>query len=285
MNIKNISDITPNSQGQLALPIRSEKTIMTTLANISGTSNSDFKITPKHRLHYKDYVTIRIGGRGGSQPGVFDVTSSVAYWFLINPSEVQVNRQTADEQAFSRSGWQIGVFGEDFISITINGKTPGKYFTQGLTDESAEYTQSYRNLLALEVLYENNGYWFEGEQIATSLNSLQSTKRIKMHTDVEVTVGEFTWYGMFDSFEITEDADTTFLADFSLVFIAWKETFHKSTPYPNSIGGEVQRGHVPRNTPVQQLLAGTASSSSQPVATINSSIAIMIMDPTTGGFS
>jgi hypothetical protein len=288
MNIKDISDISPDAQGRLALPIRSEKQVMTTpvtsaQASAAAHTTSDYKITPLHKLAYKDYVNIRIGGRGGSQTGVFDPTSAVGYWFLINPSEVQINRETVEEQSFSRGGWQIGLFGENFINITLNGKTPGKYFTKGLTDVDAQFSQSYRNLMALELLYENNGYWWEGEEIATSLSALQSTKRIKMHSDVELTVGEFTWHGLFESFEVTEDADAPFLADFSLVFTGWKERFNKSTPYPGSLGGDVQRGHVPRNTAVQQLLQNVVSQA--PVATEDVSIATLIMNPTDEGFN
>lgn len=275
-NITDISDFTPGSSA-LVLPIRSEKIIY---ADPASADMANMRVTASRKPSFKDYVMIRVAGRDPKNPGVFSVTNSACYWFLINPSEVTVSRQTVDEQAFTRSGWQIGLSGEDFISITMNGKSAGKYFKYGTTDVYTQQTLSYRNLLALEVLFENNGYWFEGEQVQSSLNALQSTKRIKMHSDVELTVGEFVWHGMFETFEVTEDADTPFIADFNLVFIAWKETFRKSTPYPQSLGGEVQRGHVPMATKLQQALS---TASNTPIDTSNATVTSLIMSPD-GGF-
>lgn len=281
MSITNVSDLYAATGGALILPTRSEKVVVATLfqngSPASGSTTTpvtpgatpnptaqDFIITAAEapQMGMSNYITIRIAGRSPTSDGVFSATDSACYWFLINPSEAQISRQTLDEQTLTRGGWQIGIQGEDFITITLTGKTPGKYFEFGTTDYFTQGSLSYRNLLALELLFENNGYWFEGEQIQTSLSSLQATKRIKMHADVELTVGEFIWYGMFETFEITEDADTPFTADFTIVFSAWKETFRKNTPYPNSIGGDIQRGHVPvvYTTP-SNLTTGTWNSS------------------------
>lgn len=256
----NVSDLTAsniNQGGALALPRRSEKIVLSSPVDPS-TPSADYHISAALRK-YSAFMTVRMAGRGGA-PGVFDPNSSAEYRFLIAPSECQVQHQTIDEQIYTRSGWQIGVWGGDFISITINGKTPGKYFDGGLTDFYTPYSQSWRNLAALEMVVENNGYWFEGEQVSSSLQ--QSTRRIKMHQDVELACGDFIWNGMFESMEITEDADSPYLADFTLTFIAWQERFRSDSPYwlyGNLIGGEVQRGHVPINS--------TASAASQPVAT------------------
>lgn len=237
-NISDLSLKTLNNGGALSLPIRTEKTILSS-ANPTASLDKDFHLSAAKKA-YRDYVYVRLPGRGGSTPGVFNA-SPATYNFLINPSEAQVQRQTIDEQSLTRSGWQIGVWGEDFLSISLRGKTPGKYFGNGLTDFYTPFTKSYRNLLALEIVFENNGYWFEGEQVA----NLSTYKRIKMHQDIELSVGEFIWHGMFETMETTEDADSPYLADFSLTFIAWRESFRNNTPYPNAIGGQVERGHVP----------------------------------------
>jgi hypothetical protein len=248
LNISDFSSQNGNQGGAMQLPIRSEKLIMTSAA--PAEDERSYHISPALRKHNK-YVTVRLKGRGGKQ-GVFDATSTATYQFLISPSEVQIKRQTIDEQAFSRAGWQIGVWGEDFVEITLSGKTPGKYFMNyttvgvfgnGLTDYFSPFSASYRNLFALEVAFENNGYWFEGEQAQARFGS--STKFIKAHQDVELTVGEFIWYGMFETLEISENAAAPYLADFHLGFVAWKERYHPTTPYWNALGGEVQRGHVP----------------------------------------
>ena len=114
---------------------------------------------------YVDYVTIRLYNRGLGGNGNADGNPAV-YRFLINPSQVQINRTTLDGQAFARAGWQIGVWGEDSIQVNLTGKTAGQYFAFGLTDKYQPYTESYRNLEQLQVVFENNGYWFEGEQAA-----------------------------------------------------------------------------------------------------------------------
>ena len=125
---------------------------------------SDFDTTAA-MSPYIDYVIIRIYNRGLGGNGTPDGNPAV-YRFLINPSQVVVNRTTLDAQAFARSGWQIGVWGEDSLTINLTGKTAGQYFSFGLTDKYQPYTESYRNMEQLQVVFENNGYWFEGEQQA-----------------------------------------------------------------------------------------------------------------------
>jgi len=194
---------------------------------------------------YVDYVTIRILNRGQSASGTPDSSTNATYRFLINPSEVQVSRSTLDAQAFARSGWQFGIWGEDSVQITLHGKTAGQYWAFGITDRYQQYSQSYRNLEQLQIVFENNGYWFEGEQANEGpLAANFARRRIKMHQDVELTVGNFVWYGMFEQLEISQNADAPFLADFNLTFIAWKERFRPTSPYNNQIKNDVQRGNA-----------------------------------------
>jgi len=194
---------------------------------------------------YVDYVTIRILNRGQSASGAPDPSTNATYRFLINPSQVQISRSTLDAQAFARSGWQFGIWGEDSVQITLNGKTAGQYWAFGITDRYQQYSQSYRNLEQLQVVFENNGYWFEGEQANEGpLAASFARRRIKMHQDVELTVGNFVWYGMFEQLEISQNADAPFLADFNLTFIAWKERFRNTSPYNNQIKNDLQRGNA-----------------------------------------
>ena len=197
---------------------------------------------------YVDYVVIRLYNRGLGGNGQPDGNPAV-YRFLINPSQVQITRNTLDGQAFARSGWQIGVWGEDAININLSGKTAGQYFAFGLTDQYQPYTESYRNLEQLQVVFENNGYWFEGEQtaegpLAAGAGSGANFARriIKMHADVELIVGNFKWYGMFDSLTLTQSADEPFLMSFQISFVAWKERFRKGSPYPDLIHNDIKRG-------------------------------------------
>jgi hypothetical protein len=224
---------------------------------------------------YVDYVTVRLLNRGQSATGAPDPSTSAVYRFLINPSQVQISRSTLDAQSFARAGWQFGVWGEDAVSITLNGKTAGQYWAFGLTDRYQQYSLSYRNLEQLQVVFENNGYWFEGEQTAEGpLAADFARRRIKMQQDVELTVGNFIWYGMFEQLEISQNAEAPFLVDFNLTFVAWKERFRPTSPYQNQILNTTQRGNsysayalTQSNTPSASPVPATATQppSSEPV--------------------
>jgi hypothetical protein len=195
---------------------------------------------------YVDYVVIRLPHRGLTATGAADPTQAAYYRFLINPSSISVTKQTEDSQTLARSGWQFGVWGEGFTTVTLSGKTAGQYFTNGITNYFQKYTYSYRNLQQLMLVFGNNGYFYEGEvQGSPSVIAQQafSRRRIKMHQDVELMVGNFIWSGMFQSLTVSQDADNPFLATFELQFMAWKERYRASSPYQNSIANNIQRGH------------------------------------------
>lgn len=300
-NIDNVSDVFPASgtQGNVSpqqLPIRGEKRIIA--APVSPfDANAEFEqqyrasgqVPPDElgyyptgrtqlveetdfAIHaalspYVDYVIVRLFNRGIGGNGQPDGSPAV-YRFLINPSQIVVNRQMLDAQAFSRSGWQIGVWGEDSLSINIVGKTAGQYFSFGTTDRYQPFTESYRNLEQLQVVFENNGYWFEGEQAAEGpLGADFSRRIIKMHADVELIVGNFMWYGMFETLTVTQNADTPFLMDFQISFVAWKERFRKQSPYTDTFHNDVKRGHDygawrPSSIAVQQATSNLSTSQS-----------------------
>lgn len=273
-----VSDIRPDagnsgSVSPTQLPIRGEKRIIPTPINPATLSNqfdnawtatgnqspaqqgfdtngrqstveaSDFYVTAALKP-FVDYVVIRIPHRGVTASQQQDGNVPAVYRFLINPNQIAVARTTIDGQAMTRAGWQIGVWGEDMFQVTLTGKTAGQYFAFGITDAYQQFTESYRNLEQLQVVFENNGYWFEGEQAAEGpLGADFARRRIKMHEDVELIVGNFMWYGMFDTLTISQSADEPWLASFSIVFTVWKERFRNSSPYDNQLPNDIQRGH------------------------------------------
>src|SRR5271157_2262529 len=194
---------------------------------------------------YVDYVIVRLPGRGLNSTGQQAGNGPPAvYRFLINPATVQITRNTLDAQAMTRAGWQIGVWGEDSINVTMSGKTAVQYFSFGLTDAFQPFSESYRNLEQLQVVFENNGYWFEGEQANEGPLAADFTRRrIKMHEDVQLIVGNHIWYGMFDSLTVQQDANSPFYMTFNISFVAWKERFRNTSPYANQIASNIQRGH------------------------------------------
>jgi hypothetical protein len=247
------------------LPIRGEKRIIPTFVDITAVQGEvddgiaaggfdpnersskiaidDFRISAAMKP-FVDYISVRLPHRGYTN-GKPDQTHSGVFRFLINPQAVQVNRTMVDGQSMTRAGWQFGVWGEDTIAISLSGKTAGQYFALGTTDAFAEFTQSYRNLQQLVMVYENNGYWFEGEELGEGPLAAPdfSRRRIKMHQDIELVCGNFIWFGMFDSLNISQDSENPFTASFTISFVAWKERFRTASPYFDSIHNDVQRGH------------------------------------------
>jgi hypothetical protein len=248
------------------LPIRGEKRIVPQIVNVAqiqeaafeqaeaaGSSkfeivfSSDFYVTPltEAKRLLNDFIKIRVPHRGVNattlQP---DVDQAAEFQFLINPKTISVSKQTVDTQAFTRGGWQFGVWGEDISEIRISGQSAGSYFALGLTDEYQYYAISYRNLLQLQQVFENNGYWFEGEEYNEGpLAADYLRRRIRMHQDLELWVGNFIWSGMFESMNISQAADNPFLLEFEMTFLAWKERYRSTAGYWDSIHNDIQRGH------------------------------------------
>lgn len=187
-----------------------------------------------------DYITVRINGRTDANGNPY------VYRFLINPESLSISRSTVDGQTMTRAGWQFGVWGEDFVRISGKGTTAGQYFAGTLTDALADYTLSYRNLLALKVLFENNGYWFEGENKLDNgpLASNYLRRRIKQHSDVVFAADNFIWNGMFQSLTVVDSADTPYFNTFSFNFIAWKERFKDTSTWLDITRSELYRGHA-----------------------------------------
>lgn len=278
----NISDVRPDAAGEVqgvsptTLPTRGEKRIIPspiaptdvdqafeTAYTASGqkapgqrkagykptgrtqlVDSEDFYVTAAMKP-YVDYIVIRMAHRAVTSTGQANAnTPPAVYRFLINPATVQVTRSTLDGQAMTRAGWQIGVWGEDAVQVQLSGKTAGQYFAFGLTDAYQPFTESYRNFEQLQMVFENNGYWFEGEQLGDgALSSNFARRRIKMHSDIELIVGNFVWYGMFDQMTFSQSADEPFLMNFNLSFVAWKERYRTGSPYQPQIRNDVYRGH------------------------------------------
>lgn len=256
------TDFPPMQSGVVPtqLPIRGEKRIITAplVLNVfaersaSGVNASTQSLDPDSgnvvaakRPYFSDYVRIRLPHRGLDSHGNPDFSTPAEFRFVINPTTLQVSRDTVDVQSLSRSGWQFSVWGDGLVNISISGTTAGQYFALGLTDEFHYYTKSFRNLEQLTLFFENNGYFFEGEGMALGALAPDFTRRrIKCHQDVELYVGNFIWSGMFDSFSYMLDAENPFLAKFNLSFTAWKERFDANSPYLNSRECDIERGHV-----------------------------------------
>jgi len=228
-----------NDQMLGKLPIRGEKKLIP----IQSVDENDKPLSTYSgetlvKPTFTDYITIRLLNRVemGGEPFVFR--------FLINPKTISVAHQTLDSRAMTRSGWQMGVWGEDTIDLNISGSTAGQYQDGGLTDGLEEFTISYRNTMELMNLFENNGYTFEGSDTNKGYDVPDFTRRrIKSQQDVELRVGNFIWRGMFTSMNFESTADTPYYNKFSLGFLAWKEDYTNNSPWRSPKPNAVYRGH------------------------------------------
>lgn len=242
------------------LPIRGEHRVLTvpadpnlfptTFPGISGIDpsfnfrdNLDFLdfVYSRAKDTLTDFINVKINGRKDSQG------RDLIFRFLINPESLSVSRDVIDAQSYTRGGWQFGVWGANLIKITGKATTAGQYFAETLTDGLSEYTASYNNLLSFITLFENNGYWFEGERADDGpLASSFLRRRIKKHSDVVFKAGNFVWHGMFQSASINETSDTPYFNTFTFDFIAWKERFVGDSPWGAAEGARSERylGHA-----------------------------------------
>jgi hypothetical protein len=216
------------------------KTQGTTIRQASAMSDYS---TYQAKSTFTNYMDIRIADR--REGPTVTKPEPLVFRFLINPYAINVSRNTIDAQSMARAGWQVGFWGDDTVEIRLEGVTAGQYFTLGLTNNFNEHTASYRNFMEFVSLFENNGYWFEGEDIDNStLANDALRRRIRFHSDVELRVGNFCWSGCFTDLEFTEDADKPYQISFSATFMAWKERFVDASPWRDSIHNDVYRGHA-----------------------------------------
>lgn len=183
-----------------------------------------------------NYLYVRLKGRGMDN-------TPLEFKFLINPDLISVNHQTVDAESLTRGGPQVGLWGET-TDVSISGSTAGQYFADSLVDGFGEYSLSYRNFMQLQAVYENNGYWFEGEAAGSKTNAAAHTLRqIQTQADVELGFGNFIWSGCFTEFSVEDTADTPYYNKFNLSFMVWKERYAKSSPWRSSISNDVSLGH------------------------------------------
>jgi hypothetical protein len=215
------------------LPIRGEKRLIPINSGLQGNLES----LTSRKSPLTEYITVRI-----KQPN----NQVFTYRFLIDPKTISVAHQTLDSHAMTRAGWQFGVWGEDTIDLHISGSTAGQYLSQGLTDAMEEWSLSYRNVVELMNVFENNGYSFEGSDLTSGDPRAAdfSRKKIKWQQDVEIRVGNFIWNGMFTTMTLSQTADTPYYNKFTLGFLAWKERYTNSSPWRSPLPNGVYRGHA-----------------------------------------
>lgn len=147
---------------------------------------------------------------------------------LTNPADFTINSNKVFNESFAKGGWVVEHWGEELDSITVNGRTGGFYVGNFLFEEKAGLTRlnarnsaAYQNLMALYLLYKNNGYNYEKQFDHRRINSVG---HIRLYYDWAV------YFGSFRNFRLVEDAEKPFQFSYSFEFIP-RKWLRKMSPF------------------------------------------------------
>jgi len=135
---------------------------------------------------------------------------------LVNPSDMTVTARKAVEPRLAKGGWVVEHWGEELDTLSVSGRTGafvvGNLFESrsGLTRIYARNSAAYQNLMALYLIYKNNGYNYETHYDRRRINSVGT---------VNITYDWTTYKGSFRSFSITEDANSPFQFSYNFEFV------------------------------------------------------------------
>jgi len=139
---------------------------------------------------------------------------------LVNPSDMTLNAQKVATPTYAKGGWIVEHWGEELDRILISGRTGGFYIGNevfnnkaGITRINARNSAAYQNLMALYLIYKNNGYNYEKQYDKRRINSVGS---VRLYYDF------VNYIGSFRSFTITEEATRPFSFSYSFEFVVRK---------------------------------------------------------------
>lgn len=138
---------------------------------------------------------------------------------LINPQEFTRSYENSFDAPKARRGHIIHTWLEKPMVISCKGQTAGSYVFDstsgagGLTNRYRCRALSYRNLMSLVRIYKNNGYIYTGDAFGTGNgNTPLIAMSIYIYYDGRVYIGSF------DSFSITDDANTPYSFTYNFTF-------------------------------------------------------------------
>jgi len=136
---------------------------------------------------------------------------------LVNPADFTVSGTKVINESFAKGGWVVEHWGEELDSITVNGRTGGFYVGNflfeekaGLTRLQAQNSAAYQNLMALYLIYKNNGYNYEKQFDRRRINSIGN---IRLYYDWTV------YFGSFRNFRLIENAEKPFQFLYNFEFV------------------------------------------------------------------
>jgi len=152
------------------------------------------------------------------------IASTPPLRMLVNPSSLSV----ADEKVHTdgsqgRNGPIPQLWGDSMTKVSGSGKVAAFFSLEtstgtgpGLTRAARQYSESYQNLLALTLIYRNNG----GVWLTDPFGSTPEAMNLALVGSVYLYYDSNLYIGSFESLSITEDASAPFTLDYSFSFNA-----------------------------------------------------------------
>jgi hypothetical protein len=139
----------------------------------------------------------------------------IDFIMLINPESCNHAKTSSYQTTYTRSGWQIQLWGPNQDTISSTGKTaatmnPGT----GLENFVQQTTFSYLNLLALLSAYRTNGYEFFDR-----LDSNYVTRVINRVSGVHLMYDNQDFVGHFQNFTLDEDDEHPYILNYNFEFV------------------------------------------------------------------
>ena len=156
---------------------------------------------------------------------------------LVNPQSFKVSAEKLiSDGNWGRSGPIIEHWGENQDKIEGSGKIAGFYSVDaqnangpGLNRTARQFSTSYQNLLALWLIYKNNGGVSFPDPIVPKGSRAQN---LAVVGSVYLYYDDILYIGSFDTFTLTEAADTPFTLEYSFAFTvrSWYVLDHQDDP-------------------------------------------------------
>jgi hypothetical protein len=138
---------------------------------------------------------------------------------FVNPSSWTRSVAKVQQNTWTRNGVKTERWGEDLEQIQASGSIGGFYTQEtGLTRFNRWQTPNYTQFLNLVEIYRNNGCTY-GRSYGSTIESAPSTNnRILDVGAIVIDYGEELFFGNFESFSITEDANNPFTLNYEFTF-------------------------------------------------------------------
>lgn len=135
---------------------------------------------------------------------------------LVNPQSFSIKgAKIVSDGNWSRRGPIIEHWGNEQDVISASGKVAAFYTLQtGLTRTARQFSESWRNLQSLYLLYKNNG----GIYLPDPFDPSGQTRRLTYVGSIYIYYDGILYIGSFASFNITEDEGTPFTVEYSFEF-------------------------------------------------------------------